>query len=120
MKKAIKIDVVNKELSYVKINHYSDIYREIGNNCDLFCIPIQFDNEDCIYGDEEGLLKEVQGGFTMEGWAYPLCGNAIILGTDEEGDSVDCLTTIDELLPKIRWVSQKDAKKWQEYAMGAL
>jgi hypothetical protein len=49
-----------------------------------------------------------------------LCGNAIILGTDEEGDSVDCLTTIDELLPKIRWVSQKDAKKWQEYAMGAL
>jgi hypothetical protein len=120
MKKAIKIDVVNKELSYVRINHYSDIYREIGNNCELFCIPIQFDNEDCIYGDEEGLLKEVQGGYTMEGWAYPLCGNAIVLGTDEEGDSADCLTTIEELLPKIKWVSQKDAQEWQEYAMGAL
>ncbi len=117
MKKAIKIDVVSRELSYVNINQYSDIYAEIGNGCELFCVPIQFENNDCIFSDEESLLKEVYGGFIMEGWDYPLCGNAIIQGTDEEGDSVDCLTTIEDLLPKIQWVSEKGAKAWQDYAM---
>lgn len=117
MTKAIKIDVFKKELSYVYLDDYRDIYREIGNGCELFCVPIQFDNEDCIYTDDEGLLKEVYGGFMMEGWSYPLCSNGIIQGTDEEGDSVDCLTTIEELLPKIIWISEEDAKQWQDHAL---
>jgi hypothetical protein len=117
MTKAIKIDVLKRELSYVYLDDYKDIYREIGNGCELFCVPIEFENADCIFCDDESLLKDVYGGFMMEGWSYPLCSNAIIQGTDEEGDSIDCLTTIEELLPQIIWVSEEDARKWQDHAI---
>jgi hypothetical protein len=117
MKKAIKIDVVSRELSYVSIEKFSDIYKNIGNGCELFCVPIQFENEDCIYSDDEALLKEVEGGFMMKEWSYPLCGNAIVLGTDEDGDDFDCKTTIEELMPNIIWVSKVDAQTWQNLAL---
>jgi hypothetical protein len=32
----------------------------------------------------------------MRGWDYPILGNAVILGTDEEGNSVDAKSLIDD------------------------
>lgn len=115
--KAIKIDVVSRELSYVEINDYTEIYNEIGNGCNLFCAPFEFENGDTIFSDDEALLKEVHGGFIMDGWNYPLCGNAIIQGCDDEGDSIEVKSSIEELAPRIIWVDKNYCEKWQSYAM---
>jgi hypothetical protein len=40
----------------------------------------------------------------MDNWRYAIIGNGLILGTDNEGDSVDCLTTIEDIKSKIQFV----------------
>ena len=117
MKKGLLIDVVAKTITDIQITDYHDIYKLIGNGCDLFAVPVEFPNGDTIYIDDEGLLKEVHGGFFMNGWSYPLCGNAVILGQDEEGDIADCMSGIDEMRRSIIFVSKEYAEVWQQNAL---
>lgn len=118
MKKALLIDVIAKTITEVEVGHYSDIYKHIGNDCSLFQVPIEFENRDSIFVDEEGLLKEVHGGFIMEGWSHPLIGNAVIQGCDDEGDSIDYKSDIEELRKKVVFVTKEDARAWQDTALG--
>lgn len=115
--KAILIDVVNQTITETTISNYKEIYQKIGNECSLFTCPIEFENSDVIYVDDEGLLKEVHGGFMMNGWNYPLIGNAIILGTDEEGESVDYASNIEEIKRKIIFCTKEYANAWKEKAL---
>jgi hypothetical protein len=117
MKKALLIDVVAQSITEVQVGNYTDIYKHIGNGCECFCVPVNFENGDSIYVDDEGLLKEVKGGFYMMDWYYPLCGNAIILGTDEEGESVDYKSDLEQIRKEIIFISDEYAKAWQENAL---
>lgn len=117
MKKALLIDVVAKQITEVEIGDYKDIYKHIGNGCNLFEIPIELENGDSIFIDEEGLLKEVHGGFMMAGWRYPLCGNGVILGQDDEGDSVSYKSSIEEIKRAVIFVSKEYSQAWQEKAL---
>jgi hypothetical protein len=115
MKKAILINSENKTLSYIQLSDdYRDIYSAIGNNCNMFCCPVTFENMDTIYADDESLLRfdDIKGGFIMEDWHSPIIGNAIILGTDNEGESVDCKTTIEQIQPKIKFIGEKACKEY--------
>lgn len=97
--KAIKIDVLQKEIYEIRINHGLDaIYEAIGNQCSLFCCPFVLPNRDTFYLDDEALcfgLDYIKGGFSVMGNTY--VNNAIILGTDEEGESIDVKTTVEDL-----------------------
>jgi len=116
--KALKIDVVNKTISQIEIKNYKEIYSAIGNDCDLFCCPVEFENGDILYSDDEALLhNELEGCFTMLDWNYPLVGNAIILGNDEEGDMADVKTKADEILEKIIWGNKEAAEQYAEFAL---
>jgi hypothetical protein len=115
MKKAIKINVETKTLEYITLGEdYKEIYTAIGNGCGTFCVPINFENGDSMFADDESLLRpeDIKGGFFMEDWSTPLIGNVILLGTDEEGNSIDCKTTIEELKPQIFFISEQICKKW--------
>jgi len=102
--KALRIDVTNQKVYQIELAEgIQAIYKELG--IDTFCCPVYFDNEDCIYADDEALFKEVQGGFFMKGWAYPLINNCLVIGTDDEGGSVDCLTTAEELQNRITFLT---------------
>ncbi|MFY8161276.1 MAG: hypothetical protein ACOVNU_08085 [Candidatus Kapaibacteriota bacterium] len=102
--RAILINVEERTLSYVTVSHFTDIYTHIANGCDTFECPVSLFNNDTIYCDGEGRLKDFVGGFMMDNWSYAIFGNGLILGTDSEGDSVDCLTTIEEIESKIKFV----------------
>ena len=116
--KALKIDVVNQTISKIEITNYKEIYSAIGNGCNLFCCPIEFENGDVLYSDDEALLHgEVEGCFSMVDWNYPLVGNAIILGSDEEGGMADSKTKANEILEKIMWGNKEVAETYAEYAM---
>ena len=115
MKKAIKINVEKKTIEEIEISDgINSISKEIGNHCQYFCCPFIFDNMDSIYADDEALLRidDIQGGFKMENWAYPIIGNAIVLGTDDEGDSINYKSDINEFRSKIIFVDEKESKEW--------
>ena len=117
--KAIKIDVVKRDVYYIEMEKdYHRIYDAIGNGCTLFCCPVEFDNSDALYSDDEGLLhEELEGFFWMNDWTIPLVGNAIILGTDDEGDSTDVRSTIEEIKSKIiRWGNKDEANVYRKIA----
>ena len=107
--KAIKIDVENQAVYQIEIGKdYREIYTAIGNNCTCFAVPVNFDNGDCMYVDDEALLRDdIKGGFTMPDWVTPIIGNAIILGTDEDGESVDCMYDVHEIVPLVRFIDQQ-------------
>jgi hypothetical protein len=116
--KAIKIDVEQKKVYHIEISDWREIAPAIGNGCQLFACPITFENNDTLYTDDEGLLKpEMIGCFYMPEWDYPLVGNAIILGSDEEGESIDALSTCEEIENQIMWGTITDANDWREKAL---
>ena len=114
MKKAIKIDVLNKTIYEVEITQEKNICYHIGNGSTVFCCPFQFENGDAIYADDEALYRQQYGCFVIKGWKYPIVGNAIILGTDSEGDSISHKSKIEDFSEKIVFGSKEIT---EEYVM---
>jgi hypothetical protein len=115
MKKAIKINVIEKSFDNVTVDSLHSYYKEIGNGCDTFCVPVTFENQDSIYCDDNGLYAENIGGFAMKGWSSPIVGNAVVVGTDTRtGDSVDVKTSIEWLKENIIFLSEEQLESYFE------
>jgi len=120
-KQAIKINVETQKIEIVEIGSPQDIYFQIGNGCRLFQIPYQFENQDELFCDEESLLNPdlIKGGFIMlnEEWKVPIVGNAIILGSTEEGDMSGCKSEISFFEQNVKFLS---AETCQDYAKSGV
>lgn len=116
MKKALKIDVEKQSVYEIILgDDYREIYPHLGNGCGIFTCPITFANGDTLYADDEGLLHlEMIGGFIMPDWRCPIVGNGVILGTDDEGDSVDYKSQIKDIEEKIQWLSKEQAQLYKK------
>lgn len=110
--KALKINSELQTIEEVEVNSYTDLYSLIGNGCTCFTAPVSFENGDTIYCDDEGLYHDFQGGFMMEDWDYPIVGNAVLQGVDDEGDSIEPITTKEELEKMIVWQSKETCDEW--------
>lgn len=118
MKKAILIDVVNRIVTNVNIGDYKEMYPLIGNGCSLFTMPLELENGDGVFVDDEGLLQDkMVGGFMIEGYDAPLIGNAIIQGSDEDGETVDCKSTVGQILARVTFLDAKKAEIWRDIAL---
>jgi hypothetical protein len=92
--KAIKIDAITQTVSEITIDIWSEIAPAIG--CDLFdCVCLS--PTETLYCDDEGLLKNPEHFIQIRGYPQPLAGSALILGSDEEGESVDTKLTIEQV-----------------------
>lgn len=118
--RVIVIDSENKKVYETQIGtDYNEIYPLIGNGCHTFCVPVTLPNGDAMFADDEALLQpEIKGGFIMEDWNYPICGNVVIMNSTYDGESVDAESDIEELAAKIYWVNKVAANKWAEVAVG--
>lgn len=98
--KAILINAKDKTISEVTITNYKDIYKFCG--FELFTC-VQMDAKgNTLYVDDEGLLNGTDFGFIIKGYAQPLMGNAIILGTNRNtGDSVDTSLTTEQVFKMV-------------------
>ena len=92
---AILINPFDKTIEEVD---YSGDWRDISSllECDIFTTAYFADTPDSVYVDDEGLYVEDQAFFTIGDYPQPLAGRGLILGCNDEGDSVDCKTTLEE------------------------
>lgn len=94
--------VINPRMKTVQrmvICDYHDIYKSGGFDC-FDCARFN-DLGDGVYVDDDGLLKPnpPDNFFRIRTYPDPLCGNGVVLGTDDEGESVD---------PAVSWEDFKD------------
>jgi len=112
--RAILIDPKHKQIMQIDYNgDYKTIYEHLSNShkvraFDIVRIPV---GNDGIYVDDEGLYapNEDKHWFTYRYNAHemhqniPLVNRGLIIGCDENGDSVDCDSTVDSIKSQITW-----------------
>ena len=110
--RAILINPENKTVTEVNHNDdYKEIYKLI--DCSTFCCPVDFENGDIMYADDEGLFKVQKGGIVMEDWVYPILGKILILGTGNDGESIDAKSDCNELAGQITWLTEEEVHDYQ-------
>ena len=85
---------------------YSGDWKDIRTllKCDIFT-TVYFDDmsTDSVFVDDEGLYVENQRFFKLGGYPQPLAGYGLVLGCNEEGDSVDCMSTLEDVAKQVEW-----------------
>ena len=117
MRKVIVIDSAKREVYEAQVGEYTDIYPLLGEQVTCFACPVQFNDSDGLFVDDEGLYNDFEGGYIMEDWSYPICGNGVICGQDEEGESADVQMSVDEVRSMVHWVSKERCLEWQQIAL---
>jgi hypothetical protein len=95
MMQAILINPFDKTVEEIE---YSGDWKDISSllECDLFTTVYFNETTDSVFVDDEGLYVEDQAFFTFGDCPQPLAGRGLILGCNDDGDSVDCETTLEE------------------------
>ena len=85
---------------------YTNIYQHIGADC-FDCARV-YPNGDGIFVDDEGLLKNPQHFFIHRNYPSALTGKGLMLGVDNEGESIAPQTDIETLRGDIAFVSREE------------
>jgi len=100
MMRAILIDPFTQTIEEVDYSgDYKDIYTLI--ECDLFTTVYCL--EDTLFVDDEGLYVKDQRYFKVAGYAQPLAGRGLLIGTDADGENTDAKTRLNILEKVIQW-----------------
>ncbi len=111
--KCLKINVETQQIEEIEYSgNFREIYGIIGNECSTFACPVTLDNEDTIYCDDEGIFKPNIGGWKFADFDYQLVGNAVLMGADDEGESVDVKTSKEELEAMVIWIDKPTTQKY--------
>ena len=101
--KAYLIDPIKEEISIVDYNgDFKQIQELI--EADLFDIVYPFKNQDAVYVDDMGLMKQVNFYFQIKydnGRNQDLFGLGLVLGVDDEGNSVEPKISLETLKDKV-------------------
>jgi len=111
--KAYLIDPFTKTISMVEYSgDYNEIYKLI--ECDTIYKLIECDTFTCadfnefgdtVFVDDEGLINGKDQEFFLIGdYPTPLAGKALVLGTNQEGESVEPSMTIEQVAVRVDWI----------------
>lgn len=107
--KAILIDPYSETITETQINDWREIAPAL--DCDLFTtVTLSFKNgfpEETLYVDDCGLITgEIQDKkfIRLEGYGAPLAGKALILSTNEEGESRGTKMEVEEVKSKVKFM----------------
>jgi len=78
------------------------------------------DAGDGIFIDDEGLFRQCQRFFKFEGYPEPLAGRGLILGSDENGDSVAPAISLEAVKASVRWVQPLTHQLWIDCDSGDM
>jgi hypothetical protein len=91
--KAILIDPIRHSVGMVECtSHYTEIYRLLsdeanGLKVDTFT-SVRINDRNCLWVDDNGLLKDPRYFFIWRGYQQPLAGRGLIQGITGGGDTV--------------------------------
>jgi hypothetical protein len=98
---ALKIDVIAQTVTAIEMlpeNTLQQLYKLI--HCRTIS-GFDLDGFHYCYMDDEGLLSEPEGYFMLPQFAYPIAGNAVIVGTNHKtGENASVLPDLIQHLPK--------------------
>jgi hypothetical protein len=116
--KAILIDPHSRTVAQVDFHgDYKQIYTLI--DADLFTV-LELGEGETLFLDDEGLFREGQEFFAIGNYPHPLAGKALILGTNDEGESVATKLHADKVRAAVRWLSPQDAVDLNAHAVRAM
>lgn len=100
--KVIKVNATAHTVTEVEIEDTLEAYyREIGCELITAAYPKSLTRGDCIFVDDEGLLHEPKPFFMYTGYPQPLAGNGLIVGVDEDGNTVSPKITLPQARARI-------------------
>jgi len=107
--KAILIDSINKEVKEVTLDPDSNMLHQWYKllDCDMVQVGHYLNEHDSIIVDEEGLLKPCDNYFTYEGAHQPFAGSGLLVGVDDEGETVACDVSVDDVKGKIKFLDRE-------------
>ena len=108
----IKGYLINAETKEVTVEEIDSVYPEANAliGCDwIECGWTNYETNDALYVDEEGLLKEQKFFFELKGAYQTFAGNGFIAGCDiETGESADVKMSLDEVKTLITFRSLEE------------
>jgi len=102
--KAYLIDPFTQSITEVE---YSGDYKQIYSliDADLFTCADINEFGDTVFVDDEGLINgKPQEFFLVADYPTPLAGKGLVLGTNQEGESVEPSITLDQLRASVDWI----------------
>jgi len=103
--KAILIDVKTQEIKEVEHDgEIQNIYNLI--DCRAFDL-VRIDDVNSIFVDDEGILKDnLYFEYSASGRVFQLAGSGLILGVDDEGNSISPTLTVEDVKGKVNFLPE--------------
>lgn len=116
--KGFIIDAEKREIREARFSGLKDLQKAVGGLITTAHEIHHFDDSgfsmassyDTVFVDDEGLLKDPQHFFFIEGGHSPFAGNGVVVGVDEEGATIDALSTKEELEEMVEFASREDVE----------
>lgn len=109
--KMILIDAFNRKIRQIDREPKLETYYEL-----IGCRTIDavyLENQNVGYVDDEGLLSNPQHFFHIPGIIpYPLAGNMVIIGTDDQGNDVAPHISADDISPIIQFMTIDEVRQF--------
>jgi hypothetical protein len=105
MMRAILVDPYKRQIT--EVDHdgtLSGIYAAIQVN--TIC-SVRVNNHDILWLDDEGLLKEGVPVFWWGTCEHVLAGRGLVLGVDDEGETVGARIPLDTVKGDVRWTDDE-------------
>ena len=81
-----------------------DIYRHLGVDC--FDLARINRHGDAVFVDDEGLLKDPEYFFAIEGYPEKLAGRGLVLGCDARGETVSPVASFDSVKRGVKFYAR--------------
>ena len=105
--KAILVNVKDRSVNPIELDGSLEaIYKAI--DCRCFAVATYLDNGDAVYADDEGLFGNPQYFSEIGEYPEPIAGNLLIVGSTHDGDSTDCVSTVEEIKNDIIFMDLAD------------
>ena len=108
-----------KEKTITEVQHdtadYKEIYKLIDCEPSPFTIVHIGDGRDVIFVDDEGLFKDPRYFFTIAGYPQPIAGKGLVLGGNEEGETISAEITLEDL-KKVIGFTELSLKGFKQYS----
>ena len=108
--KRVQIDYPGRGLDafydLLKTEKTKAIEREEGKPSGFLFTSVRLDKFNCLYVDDEGLLKRDYELFKIEPYPNPLAGRALVIGHDEGGETRSTDLGLVQIRKRVTWVEK--------------